>query len=101
MNSHPLDILLSPQIRGVSKPMTLTVNLNHQLQLRAVEIDDEMMNRFLPHEWVVEHFSPLQIVPKQNLCECAVVSEIPGALFQISAVEDLQDNPLTPFAKGN
>ena len=98
-DSHLFQVRLSPPIFGEPKSMTLAVNLNHQLQLRAVEIDDEMMNRFLPHELVAEHFSPLQIVPEQHFCKSAVVSEFPGALLQISAVEDSQDNPLTPFAK--
>jgi hypothetical protein len=93
-------MLLSQHICAIPKPMTFPINLNHQLQFRTVEIDDEMMNRLLPHELVTEHFSPLQIVPKQNLCKCAVVSEIPRALLQIFAVENFHDNPVTPFVKG-
>ena len=100
MNSHLLQILLSLQILREAEPMTFTVNLDRQLQLRAVEIDDEVMDRLLSHELIAKHFSPLQMVPKQNLCKGAVVSEIPGALLQVSAVEDFQDNPLTPFSKG-
>ena len=80
--------------------MTFAVNLNRQLQLRAVEVDNEVMDRLLSHELIAKHLSPLQMVPKQNLCEGAVVSEIPGALLQVSAVEDFQDNPLAPFSKG-
>jgi hypothetical protein len=80
--------------------MTFSINLNHQLQSRAVEVDDEMMNGFLPHELITEHFSSLQMVPKQYLCKSAVVSAFPRALLQIFTVEDFQDNPLTPFVKG-
>jgi hypothetical protein len=93
-------MLLSLHICAIPVPMTPTVNFNHQLQLRAVEVDDEMMHRFLPHELVTEHFSPLQMVPQEHLCKCAVVSKFPGVLLQIFAVEDFQDNPLTPFVKG-
>src|SRR5262245_59190987 len=81
--------------------MTLTINLNHQPQLRAEEIDDEMMNRLLTHKLVTEHVSSLQMIPKQNLRQGAVVSEFPRALLQIFSVEDPQHNPLTPLSKGN
>ena len=80
--------------------MTLTINFNHQLQLRAVEIDNRVMDRLLSHELIAKHFSPLQVVPKQYLCKGAVVSEVSGALLQIFAVEDSQHNPLAPFIKG-
>jgi hypothetical protein len=100
MNSHLLQTPLSLQILTKPQSMTFAVNLDRQLQLRAVEIDDEMMNRLLSHELVTHHFSPLQIVPKQHLCKGAVVSEFPRTLLKIFAVEDFQDNPLTPFSKG-
>jgi hypothetical protein len=67
MKSQLLQVLLSPSVLAEAKSMTFPINLNHQPQLRAVEIDDEMMNRLLPHELVAEHFSSLQMVPQQNL----------------------------------
>jgi hypothetical protein len=100
MNANLLQILLSPSVLAKPEPMTLTINFNHELQFRAVEIDDEMMHRLLPHELIAKHFSPLQMVPKEPLCKCAVVSKFPRVLLQIFAVEDFQDNPLTPFVKG-
>src|SRR4029453_15900877 len=93
-----LQILLLPSVLAKPEPMTLTINFNHELQFRAVEIDDEMMHRLLPHKLIAKHFSPLQMVPKEHLCKCAVVSKFPRV--QIFAVEDFQDNPLTPFVKG-
>ena len=93
-------MLLSQHICAIPKPMTFPIDFNHQLQFRAVEIDNRVVDRLLSHELIAKHFSPLQVVPKQYFCKGAVVSEVSRALLQIFAIEDFQDNPLTPFVKG-
>jgi hypothetical protein len=40
------------------------------------------------------------MIPEQYLCKGAAVPEFPRTLLQILAIKDSQDNPLTPFSKG-
>jgi len=49
---------LSQHICATPKPMTFPINLNRQFQLRAVEIHNEVMDRFLSHKLIAKHFSP-------------------------------------------
>ena len=91
--------------------MAVSIDLNHQAKLRTVEINNAAADWFLPGELIAEHSSAFKTVPKQNLRQDSLLSQIPEERFQFGIVVELhetvllnkifrqpKDNPLPPSA---
>jgi len=81
-----LQILLPNLITRNILSMALAVNLNYQLQLRAIEIHDIFVNGSLSQEGVAQHSASFQLVPEQYFSQGAVSSEFARTLLQFWVV---------------
>ena len=61
--------------------MALTIDLDHQLQLRAIEIHDVFVDGPLSQEGVAQHFASFQLLPEQHFSQGAILSEFSRTLF--------------------
>jgi len=81
-----LQILLTHLITGRLLSMALTIYLDDESQLRAIEVHDVFVYWPLPQERTAQHFASLQLVPEKHFSQCAVVPEFPRSFLQFGVV---------------
>ena len=86
MQSQLLQIPFTSLIILELVAVTIAINLDHQFQLRAIEIDNVFVNGSLSQEGIAQHFAALQFVPEQYFRQGAGLPEFTRTLFQFWVV---------------
>jgi hypothetical protein len=66
--------------------VAIAIYLNHQFQLRAIEIHDVLVNRLLSQEGETKHPAAFELIPEQYFSQGAILSEFPRTLLQFWVV---------------
>ena len=84
--AQALQVSLASLITLEFVPVAVTINLNDQLQLRAIEIDDVFVDGPLSQKLIAEHFVVFQLVPQQHFSQGTVLPEFSRTFFQFLVV---------------
>src|ERR1043166_5775013 len=60
--------------------MNPAVDLEHEAQFGAIEVDDESADAMLPAELEAEHLAIPQKTPRSPLCGCCMAAQLAGSL---------------------